>query len=93
MMGENWGLPRDKWISFLGLLMSRRGGKQGLLRDLQGQNKKKKKTLCSTKKCATQGLKFLGFLGRSQAAKSCLFGAVRRCRDFPKTYNDLAIVL
>ena len=54
---------------------------------------RRKKTLCSTKKCATQGLKFLGFLGRSQAAKSCLFGAVRRCRDFPKTYNDLAIVL
>ena len=46
---------------------------------------RRKKTLCSTKKCATQGLKFLGFLGRSQAAKSCLFGAVRRCRDFPKT--------
>ena len=43
MMGENWGLPREKWISFLGLLMSRRGGKQGLLSDLQGQNKKKKR--------------------------------------------------
>ena len=42
MMGENWGLPREKWISFLGLLLSRRGGKQGLLSDLQGQNKKKK---------------------------------------------------
>ena len=43
MMGENWGLPREKWLSFLGLLMSRRGGKQGLLSDLQGQNKKKKR--------------------------------------------------
>ena len=43
IMGENWSLPREKWISFLGLLMSRRGGKQGLLRDLQGQNKKKKR--------------------------------------------------
>ena len=29
IMGENWSLPREKWISFLGLLMSRRGGKQG----------------------------------------------------------------
>ena len=54
---------------------------------------RRKKTLCSTKKCATQGLKFLDFLGRSQAAKSCLFRAVRGCRDFPKTYNDLASVL
>ena len=43
IMGENWSLPRGKWISFLGLLMSRRGGKQGLLSDLQGQNKKKKR--------------------------------------------------
>ena len=25
MMGEYWSLPREKWISFLGLLMSRRG--------------------------------------------------------------------
>ena len=54
---------------------------------------RRKKTLCSTKKCATQGLKFLDFLGRSQAAQMCLFKVVRRCRDFPKTYNDLAIVL
>ena len=39
MMGENWGLPREKWISFLGLLLSRRGGKQGLPSDLQGQKR------------------------------------------------------
>lgn len=77
MMGENWGLPREKWISFLDLLLSRRGGKQGLLSDLQGQNKKKKKALCSTPKCTAQGLKFLDFLGFSQDAQMCLFGAVR----------------
>ena len=50
---------------------------------------RRKKTLCSTPKCTAQGLKFLGFLGRSQAVQMCLFGAVKRCRDFPKTYNDL----
>ena len=54
---------------------------------------RRKKTLCSTKKCATQGLKFLDFPGRSQAARSCLFGAVRGCVRFPITYNDLARVL
>ena len=49
IMGENWGLPREKWISFLGLLLSRRGGKQGLLSDLQGQNKKKKRPYVARK--------------------------------------------
>ena len=54
---------------------------------------RRKKTLCSTKKCATQGLKFLDFLGRSQDAESCLFRAVRGYLRFPITYNDLARVL
>ena len=49
IMGENWSLPRGKWISFLGLLMSRRGGKQGLLSDLQGQNKKEKRPYVARK--------------------------------------------
>ena len=49
IMGENWSLPREKWISFLGLLMSRRGGKPGLLSDLQGQNKKKKRPYVARK--------------------------------------------
>ena len=54
MMGEYWSLPREKWISFLGLLMSRRGGKQGLLSDLQGQNKKKKDLMQHEKMCYTR---------------------------------------
>ena len=54
---------------------------------------RRKKTLCSTPKCTAQGLKFLGFLGRSQAARSCLFGAVRGCRDFPKTSGLFPLVV
>ena len=53
---------------------------------------RRKKTLCSTPKCTAQGLKFLGFLGRYQAAQSCLFRAVRRCRDFPKTESWIVIL-
>ena len=54
---------------------------------------RRKKTLCSTPKCTAQGLKFLDFLGRSQAAEMCLFRAVRGYLRFPKTYNDLARTL
>ena len=54
IMGEYWSLPREKWISFLGLLMSRRGGKQGLLSDLQGQNKKKKDLMQYTEMYCTR---------------------------------------
>ena len=39
--------------------------------------------------CATQGLKFLSFLGFSQNVQVCPFDGVTGCRDFPKTYNDL----
>ena len=54
---------------------------------------RRKKTLCSTKKCATQGLKFLDFLGRSQDAEKCLFGAVRGYLRFPITFYLLPLVL
>ena len=54
---------------------------------------RRKKTLCSTFFRTAQGLKFLDFLGRSQAARSCLLGAVRGCRDFPKTIQLLPLVL
>ena len=50
---------------------------------------RRKKTLCSTPKCTAQGLKFLDFLGRSQAAESCLFRAVRGCVRFPITLSRI----
>ena len=52
---------------------------------------RRKKTLCSTFFRTAQGLKFLDFLGRSQAARSCLLRAVRGCRDFPKTFGLLPL--
>ena len=53
---------------FLGLLFSRSGVKQKETWIFQGQYKKKKRPYVARKMCATQGLKFLFFLGFSEDA-------------------------
>ena len=63
--------------------------KAGMLSSYQGQYKNKKRPYVARKMCATQGLKFLFFLGISQNVQVCPFDGVTGCRDFPKTYNDL----
>ena len=52
----------------LGLLFSRSGVKQKETWIFQGQYKKKKRPYVARKMCATQGLKFLFFLGFSEDA-------------------------
>ena len=64
--------------------------KAGLLSSYQGQYKNKKRPYVARKLCATQGRIFLSFLGFSQNVQVCPFYGVTGCRDFPKTYNDLA---
>ena len=58
---------------FLGLLFSRSGVKQKETWIFQGQYKKKKRPYVARKMCATQGLKFLSFLGFSQNVQICPF--------------------
>ena len=53
---------------FLGLLFSRSGVKQKETWIFQGQYKNKKRPYVARKMCATQGLKFLFFLGFSEDA-------------------------
>ena len=53
---------------FLGLLFSRSGVKQKEIWIFQGQYKNKKRPYVARKMCATQGLKFLFFLGFSEDA-------------------------
>ena len=60
-----------------------------MLRVSQGQYKDKKRPYVARKLCATQGLKFLSFLGFSQNVQVCPFDGIIGCLDFPKTYNDL----
>ena len=55
---------------FLGLLFSRSGVKQKETWIFQGQYKNKKRPYVARKMCATQGLKFLFFLGFSEDAES-----------------------
>ena len=52
----------------LGLLFSRSGVKQKETWIFQGQYKNKKRPYVARKMCATQGLKFLFFLGFSEDA-------------------------
>ena len=53
---------------FLGLLFSQSGVKQKETWIFQGQYKNKKRPYVARKMCATQGLKFLFFLGFSEDA-------------------------
>ena len=68
MMGIEWEIPRGLRSFFLGLLFSRSGVKQKETWIFQGQYKKKKRPYVARKMCATQGLKFLFFLGFSEDA-------------------------
>ncbi len=59
--------------------------KAGMLSSYQGQYKNKKRPYVARKMCATQGLKFLSFLGASQNVQVCPFDGVTGYRVFPKT--------
>jgi hypothetical protein len=63
--------------------------KAGMLRVSQGQYTERKRPYVARKLCATQGLKFLSFLGVSQNVQVCPFDWVTGCERFPKTCNDL----
>ena len=87
-MGRNEGCP-DSYEILSGFCSFHEVRKAGMLRGSQGQYKNKKRPYAARKLCATQGLKFLSFLGLSQNVQVCPFDGITGCRDFPKTYNDL----
>ena len=68
----NYGMvmgSTQRFMKFLlGLLFSRSGVKQKETWIFQGQYKNKKRPYVARKMCATQGLKFLFFLGFSEDA-------------------------
>ena len=66
--GNRMGNTQRFMKFFLGLLFSRSGVKQKEIWIFQGQYKKKKRPYVARKMCATQGLKFLFFLGFSEDA-------------------------
>ena len=71
-------------LRFSGSAHFSKRGKAEKTEDLQGQIWNKKRPHAA-RKSATQGLKFLDFLGRSQDAQMCLFRAVRGYLRFPMT--------
>ena len=71
-------------LRFSGSAHFSKRGKAEKTADLQGQYGTKK-TSCSTRKCYTRS-HLLGFLGFSQNAQMCLFGAVRGYLRFPITW-------
>ena len=58
--------------------------KAGMLRLAKINIRIEKRPYVARKMCATQGLKFLSFLGVSQAARFCPFDGFRGCVRFPK---------
>ena len=66
--GNRRGITQRFAELFLGLLFSRSGVKQKETWIFQGQYKNKKRPYVARKMCATQGLKFLFFLGFSEDA-------------------------
>lgn len=73
-------------LRFSGSAHFSKRGKEEKTADLQGQYGTKK-TSCSTRKCYTRSHS-LGFLGFSQNAQMCLFGAVRGLFEIP---NDIVL--
>ena len=67
-MGIEWEIPRVLRSFFWVLVSSRSGVKQKETWIFQGQYKNKKRPYVARKMCATQGLKFLFFLGFSDDA-------------------------
>ena len=68
MMGIEWEIPRGLRSFFLGLLFSRSGVKQKKPGYSKVNIRIKKRPYVARKMCATQGLKFLFFLGFSDDA-------------------------
>ena len=79
-------------LRFSGSAHFSKRGKAEKTEDFTRPNTEQKKTSCSTRKCYTRS-HFLGFLGSSQAAESCLLRAVRGYLSFPITMVSIPTLL
>ena len=79
-MGNRWdedmGCPEDNEV-FSGAALFPKGRKAEMLRLAKINIRIEKRPYEARKLCASQGLKFLSFLGLSQDAKLCPFDGVR----------------